>query len=149
MVRYNQNYQIIRVRNSNLPTVKYGNGIFQDTARILGRKLLKSGKYFAKQAYPFVIKLGKELLDSGKNLFHQAKPEVEKIIADKTKDVINKLVNNPKTVNIKETFRDTSSQIRQNVINPTIDKSKEEVNRIISKIINGQGVGIIKNNKFK
>jgi gas vesicle protein len=125
----------------------YGNGIFKDTMKMLGKKLWIAGKtLFKNQILPNLKVASKYGLKSGKELIEDNKKEIGKVISDQSKNLIKNLLS--KTGNTKQVISDTKDEL----IN-IIDKNKETVQQnsqeILNKLLYGEGLKVIKNSKRK
>ena len=147
MVIIKKPYHTARLLNSNQKNVLYGEGILSDSIRIIGRKMLKGGKYLLKQyVFPNVMKLARETLSSGKKIFEETvKPNVQELISDKTNKAMYKIVN--VDFEPKEFVQDTKDRLETDIINPSIDMRKKNISETIMKIVNGNGIKFTKNPK--
>ena len=125
----------------------YGNGIFTDTMKMLGKKLWIAGKtLFKNQILPNLKVAAKHGLKSGKELIEENKKEIGKVISDQSKNLIKNLLS--KSGKTKQVISDTKDEL----IN-IIDKNKETVQQnsqeILNKLLYGEGLKVIKNSKRK
>ena len=125
----------------------YGNGIFTDTMKMLGKKLWVSGKtLFKNQILPNLKVAAKHGLKSSKQLIEDNKKEIGKVISDQSKNLLKNLLS--KSGNTKQVISDTKNEFRN-----IIDKNKETVQQnsqeILNKLLYGEGLKVIKNSKRK
>src|SRR5260221_10431861 len=72
----------------------YGNGIFTDTMKMLGKKLWVAGKtLFKNQILPNLKVAAKHGLKSDRQLIEYNKKEIEKVISDQSKNLLKNLLN--------------------------------------------------------
>lgn len=122
----------------------YGEGLFTDTMKMLGKKLWVAGKtLFKNQILPNLKIAAKHGLKSGKQLIEDNKKEIGKVISEQSKNLLKNLIDRSSP---KETISDTKSKL----LNIT-SKNKENISQLsqemLDKLMHGEGLKIIKNKK--
>jgi gas vesicle protein len=125
----------------------YGNGIFTDTMKMLGKKLFIAGKtLFKNQILPNLKVAAKHGLKSGKKLIDDNKNEIGKVISDQSKNLLKNLLS--KSGNAKKVISDTKNDLR-NIIDKNKETIQENSQEILNKLLYGEGLKVIKNSKRK
>jgi gas vesicle protein len=125
----------------------YGNGIFTDTMKMLGKKLFIAGKtLFKNQILPNFKVAAKHGLKSGKKLIDDNKNEIGKVISDQSKNLLKNLLS--KSGNAKQVISDTKNDLR-NIIDKNKETIQENSQEILNKLLYGEGLKVIKNSKRK
>lgn len=123
------------------PLYQMGGNVFLDTLKTLGRKI-NFRDFFGKFVKPFA----KKGLEIGKDLYKENKQDIQKIMANETKNIINKLTQKPtKQIlkqtkeNIKEKGRDLLNKNKDMVIKKYIDPMLEGEG-IKKRLLKGRGL---------
>ncbi len=125
----------------------YGNGIFTDTMKMLGKKLFIAGKtLFKNQILPNLKVAAKHGLKSGKKLIDDNKKEIGNVISDQSKNLLKNLLS--KSGNAKKVISDTKNELR-NIIDKNKETIQENSQEILNKLLYGEGLKVIKNSKRK
>ncbi len=125
----------------------YGNGIFTDTLKMLGKKLWIAGKtLFKNQILPNLKVAAKHGLKSGKKLIDDNKKEIGKVISEQSKNLVKNLLS--KSGNAKQVISDTKNELR-NIIDKNKETIQENSQEILNKLLYGEGLKVIKNSKRK
>ena len=125
----------------------YGNGIFTDTMKMLGKKLFIAGKtLFKNQILPNLKFAAKHGLKSGKKLIDDNKKEIGNVISDQSKNLLKNLLS--KSGNAKKVISDTKNELR-NIVDKNKETIQENSQEILNKLLYGEGLKVIKNSKRK
>jgi len=125
----------------------YGNGIFTDTMKMLGKKLWIAGKtLFKNQILPNLKVAAKHGLKSGKKLIDDNKKEIGNVISDQSKNLLKNLLS--KSGNAKQVISDTKNELR-NIIDKNKETIQENSQEILNKLLYGEGLKVIKYSKHK
>jgi gas vesicle protein len=125
----------------------YGNGIFTDTMKMLGKKLFIAGKtLFKNQILPNLKVAAKHGLKSGKKLIDDNKNEIGNVISDQSKNLLKNLLS--KSGNAKKVISDTKNELR-NIVDKNKETIQENSQEILNKLLYGEGLKVIKNSKRK
>src|SRR5437660_1196506 len=125
----------------------YGNGIFTDTMRMLGRKLWLAGKaLFKNRILPNIKVVAKHGLETGKQLIHDNKKEISKVISDQSRNLLKNLLD--KSGNVKQVMSDTKEDL-SNIYDRNKETIQQKSREALNKLIYGEGLKVIKNSRKK
>ena len=109
----------------------YGQSIFLNSLKNLGRILLRGSKSLYKIVKPKAVTFAKDT-------FNEFKPKIQKVATEASSKWINNLINQPSK--IKESSREAVNDFIKNTkqaVNETLPSIKERSEKSIHEIING------------
>ncbi len=122
-----------------------GNGIFADTMKMLGKRLLIAGKtLFKNRILPNIKVASKYGLETGKKLIEDNKNEIGKVISDQSKILLKSLIDRSGKVN--QVLTDTKNDL-SNIYDKNKENIRQKSREALNTLLYGEGLKVIKNSR--